>query len=151
MAGSVDPDGTQVRLKWPNDLWTADDRKLAGILIETALPQAADAQRHVVIGVGINIGPRSGEGMVTAPAWVREFRPDADAAQLMADVAAPLVRSVLRFAAQGFAPFMQQFAARDALRGRPVRLSDEHGRHLRRRRPGWCAAGASGRRRACSR
>jgi BirA family biotin operon repressor/biotin-[acetyl-CoA-carboxylase] ligase len=31
---------------------------------------------------------------------------------------------VLAFAAQGFAPFAERFAARDALRGREVQLSD---------------------------
>ncbi|MEJ8858391.1 biotin--[acetyl-CoA-carboxylase] ligase [Variovorax robiniae] len=124
VAASLDPEGTQLRLKWPNDLWTVQDRKLGGILIETAMPQGGDGQRFMVIGIGINIGPRPAEGLATAPAWLREFRPDASAPQALAAIAAPLLRSVLRFAAMGFAPFAQDFAARDALRGRAVSLSD---------------------------
>ncbi|MEJ8845230.1 biotin--[acetyl-CoA-carboxylase] ligase [Variovorax rhizosphaerae] len=124
VADSLDPTGTQLRLKWPNDLWTVQDRKLGGILIETAMPHVAEAQRYVVIGIGINIGPRPAEGLSTAPAWLQEFRPDATAPHALADIAAPLVRNVLRFAARGFAPFAQDFAARDALRGRVVSLSD---------------------------
>ena len=124
VADSLDPNGTQLRLKWPNDLWTTQDRKLGGILIETAMPQGGGAQRFVVIGIGINIGPRPAEGLSTAPAWLREFRGDATAPQALAAIAAPLVRSVLRFAERGFGPFAEDFASRDALRGRAVNLSD---------------------------
>ncbi|MEN9468084.1 MAG: hypothetical protein RL081_2085, partial [Pseudomonadota bacterium] len=41
----------QLRLKWPNDVWLGD-RKVAGILIETA---SVGQDRYVVIGIGINI------------------------------------------------------------------------------------------------
>lgn len=125
VAGSLDPDASQLRLKWPNDLWTAQDRKLGGILIETAVLQGvAAAQRYVIIGIGLNIGPREAAGLSTAPAWLREFRPDAAAPQVLADVVPPLVRDVLDFAAHGFAAFAGRFAVRDALRGREVLLSD---------------------------
>jgi BirA family transcriptional regulator, biotin operon repressor / biotin---[acetyl-CoA-carboxylase] ligase len=43
---------------------------------------------------------------------------------VLAELAAPLVRSVQAFEAQGFGPFAERFAARDALRGRQVQLSD---------------------------
>ena len=124
VAESLDPEGSQLRLKWPNDLWTVQDRKLGGILIETALPQAAAAQRYLVIGIGLNIGPREAAGLGTAPAWLREFCPDAQAPQVLAGIVPPLVRSVRGFAEHGFAAFAAGFAARDALRGRDVRLSD---------------------------
>jgi BirA family transcriptional regulator, biotin operon repressor / biotin---[acetyl-CoA-carboxylase] ligase len=129
VAESLDPSGdAKVVLKWPNDLWV-NDRKLAGILIETATPHAgrADAAgppRYLVIGIGINIGPREAEGMRTPPAWLRQWRPDATGPEVLAELAAPLVRSVQAFEAQGFAPFAERFAARDALRGREVQLSD---------------------------
>ena len=63
----------KIGIKWPNDLWLEGDRKLAGILIETASFVGAQqhdmtAPRYVVIGVGINVRPRPGDGMRTAPA-----------------------------------------------------------------------------------
>ncbi|RYY91978.1 MAG: biotin--[acetyl-CoA-carboxylase] ligase [Comamonadaceae bacterium] len=127
VAESLDPEGRHLRLKWPNDLWTVQDRKLGGILIETALPQAGAAQRYLVIGVGLNIGPREATGLSTAPAWLRELRPEAQAPQVLLDVVPPLVRSVLGFAEHGFGAFAQSFAARDALHGRDVLLSDGTG------------------------
>ncbi|RZL42425.1 MAG: biotin--[acetyl-CoA-carboxylase] ligase [Variovorax sp.] len=136
VADGLDPGGTAgVRLKWPNDLWMADDRKLAGILIETASPVAghgtgAGAPRQLVIGIGINIGPRDAQGLRAPPAWVREWRPDATAADVLRDIAAPLLRDVLAFGHQGLAPFAERFAARDALQGREVDLSDGT--------TGWC-------------
>ena len=126
VAESLDPTGThQVGLKWPNDIWV-NDRKLVGILIETAMPQTArpDAARYLVVGIGINIGPREGDGMRTPPAWLRQWQPDASAPEVLLSLAEPLVRSVLAFEANGFAPFAERFAARDVLRGREVTLSD---------------------------
>jgi BirA family biotin operon repressor/biotin-[acetyl-CoA-carboxylase] ligase len=60
LAESLDPaprDGQLVGLKWPNDLWLGKpgaERKLAGILVETA---NLGKLRYAVIGVGINIRP----------------------------------------------------------------------------------------------
>ncbi|RZL61240.1 MAG: biotin--[acetyl-CoA-carboxylase] ligase [Variovorax sp.] len=126
VAESLDPTGAhRIGLKWPNDIWV-DDRKLVGILIETALPHAGapGAQRYVVIGVGINIGARDADGMRTPPAWLQQWHPEATSASTLALLAAPLVRSVRAFEAEGFAPFAERFAARDVLRGREVQLSD---------------------------
>ena len=140
VAEGLDPDGQAgVRLKWPNDLWLADDRKLAGILVETAsLPlstgaagaSGADlaAARYVVIGIGINIAPQRGAPApgagATPRAGLQDVLPAVDAPAALARVLAPLVAAVQQFEAQGFAPFQARFAARDVLRGRAVRLSD---------------------------
>lgn len=117
VARSLHPD---LRLKWPNDIWLAD-RKLGGILIETT---ALEGQRHVVIGIGLNILPRNGEGLSTPPAALSELRPDCDAPRALRDIAAPLVQTVLRFAHEGFAPFRLAFDDLDVLRYRALRLSD---------------------------
>lgn len=127
VADSLDAQGAgRLALKWPNDLWV-DDRKLGGILIETALPHGTTtelAPRWLVIGIGLNIGPRDGEGLRTAPAWVQQWWPEATPQLALQALIAPLVRDVLAFGAEGFAPFAARFTARDALRGREVQLSD---------------------------
>lgn len=124
VAESLDPSGAAgVALKWPNDLWV-QDRKLCGILIETALLQAESAERYVVIGIGVNIGPRRADGLRTAPAWLQEWRPQATAAMVLRELLPPLLRDLGLFAERGFVPFADRFAARDTLRGRDVTLSD---------------------------
>jgi BirA family biotin operon repressor/biotin-[acetyl-CoA-carboxylase] ligase len=124
VAESLDPGGAAgLQLKWPNDLWR-EDRKLGGILIETALPQSEAAQRYLVIGIGLNLGPREAEGLNTPPAWIGEWRPEASAGELLRDLVPPLVDTVQGFAERGFAPFAERFALRDTLRGREVQLSD---------------------------
>ena len=120
VAQSLHPD---IRLKWPNDLWW-HDRKLAGILIETANWGTASASRYVVIGVGINIRTPQTTGLSTPPTGLAELLPGMDAPQALARIAAPLVRTVQAFEARGFAPFQTQFNARDALAQVPVTLSD---------------------------
>ena len=130
-------DQPRLGLKWPNDLWLCDahrDRKLGGILIETAsfvgtaplqsgTPDQPPA-RYVVIGVGLNLLPRSAEGLSTPPAWAQELDPALDAPTALLRVVPPLVAAVQAFVTEGFAPLQAAFAARDVLRGRAVTLSD---------------------------
>lgn len=121
LAESLHPD---IGLKWPNDLWLRD-RKLAGILIETAAaPGVPAGARQVVIGFGINIAPLAAHGLNTPPAWLRERLPDITAPAALSRVAEPLLRTVRAFAQTGFAPLVARYAARDVLAGRAVRLSD---------------------------
>jgi BirA family biotin operon repressor/biotin-[acetyl-CoA-carboxylase] ligase len=121
--------GEQLQLKWPNDLWFKGC-KLGGILVETA---SWGDQRYVVIGVGLNVlapaqsldaaeqpGHTPGVGATSLQAiW-----PGVDAPWALQAVAAPLVAAMLAFERDGFAPFQARFAARDALAGRAVHLSD---------------------------
>ncbi|MFC5496672.1 biotin--[acetyl-CoA-carboxylase] ligase [Caenimonas terrae] len=116
----------EVRLKWPNDLWLAD-RKLGGILIETASSPGADpgaAARYAVVGVGINLAQQPAAGLSTPPAALRELLPAADAPAALLAVAEPLVRTLQAFETFGFAPFQARFNARDVLCERAVVLSD---------------------------
>ena len=114
----------RIGIKWPNDLWVGD-RKLAGILIETAsFGDAGAAARYAVIGVGINLAPRPGEGFSTPPAALQELDPSLDAPAALLRLLPPLVASVQAFETFGFAPFQARFQARDVLRDRPVALSD---------------------------
>ena len=113
-----------VRLKWPNDLWL-HDRKLGGILIETAsFGEGAAGGRYAVAGVGLNVLPRDGTGLSTPPAALVELVSGIDAGQALLQLAAPLVAAVQAFETFGFAPFQARFAARDALADRAVALSD---------------------------
>lgn len=110
----------RIGLKWPNDLWL-DGRKLAGILIETA---TTAQQRYTVIGVGINIVARESTGLSTPPACLQELLPGIDAPAALQRVVPDLVRSVVLFESQGFAPFRDTFAQRDVLCAKDVTLSD---------------------------
>ena len=119
----------EVRLKWPNDLWW-QARKLGGILVETA---GVGAQRWTVVGVGLNLAtPELPPADPSAPppqpvTGLRALGGEAaerDAGQWLARLVPPLVQALQRFEAQGFAPCVDRFLARDALRGQRVRLSD---------------------------
>ena len=118
LAESLDP---RIRLKWPNDLWL-DDRKLAGILIETA--GTGPGLRYAVIGVGINLAVPAAAGLTTPPAGLRELLPDCQAGATLLRVAAPLVQAIRVFERQGFGAFKARFDGRDALRDRTIVLSD---------------------------
>jgi len=126
LAASLHPN---ITLKWPNDLWWRD-RKLAGVLIETA-NWDGDAARHgrfVVIGVGLNITCPTAASVSTAPAGLAELLPGVSAAQALTKITAPLVQAVRQFEQRGFSPLRDAFNARDALSHVAVTLSDgNHG------------------------
>lgn len=120
VAESLHPD---IGLKWPNDLWW-QDRKLAGILVETAAAPGVPSPRMVIIGVGLNLAPLPAAGFSVQPAGLRELRPDLDAPSALRLLAPSLLQQVLAFEQTGFSPFRERFQLRDVLAGRPVTLSD---------------------------
>ena len=118
-------DRLRLGLKWPNDLWLEGDRKLGGILIETASGIGlTGADRYVVIGVGLNVRAPDGKGLSTTPASLREVDAALDAPTALGRIVPPLVRALQAFAQHGFAPVRSQFSERDLLLQREVNLSD---------------------------
>lgn len=128
----------RVGLKWPNDLWlggAGGDRKLGGILVETASfvalqgaapsPQGpAGTARYVVVGIGINVLPRGSEGMSMPPGSLQDVEPGLDAPAALLRIMPPLIGMLRSFEGYGFGPMQPRFAARDVLQGRAVALSD---------------------------
>ena len=167
---NLDPQGAlRLGLKWPNDIWVRQQDtnqqmfgtlpkpasntwcKLAGILIETAVPSmpmpktsqhqvtnSQTEQRYCVIGVGINIGkpkaqdvsiPAIGLRDLSEVAAAKASATSASAApptapQALAMIAQPLLSAVLAFESKGFAPSQAAFQKRDVLHDTPVTLSD---------------------------
>jgi BirA family transcriptional regulator, biotin operon repressor / biotin---[acetyl-CoA-carboxylase] ligase len=109
-----------LKLKWPNDVWL-EDRKLAGILIETT---SVGDLRFAVIGIGINLVPRDSAGLRTPAAALQEVLPQADAPNTLEALMLPLVRAVQAFETQGFAAMREAFHTRDLLYGREVICTD---------------------------
>jgi BirA family transcriptional regulator, biotin operon repressor / biotin---[acetyl-CoA-carboxylase] ligase len=131
LARSLHP---ELRLKWPNDLWW-QQRKVGGILVETA-NIAQRPERYVVIGVGLNLDtPRpqawpNDEAQTMAPqapaGLCEVLGPEVAVTrgEVLSRVLPSLVADVRRFEREGFGPFAQAFAERDALAGLSVTLSD---------------------------
>ena len=132
----------RIGLKWPNDLWLLEPdagaqwpgRKLGGVLIETV---ASDAQRMVVVGVGLNLSVRAATrpAQLNVPAaGLDELMPGVTPPQALAKVALPLVQALLRFEREGWSSFAAAYAQRDVLLGRAVSVltarSDDGGSAL---------------------
>ena len=114
----------RLMLKWPNDLWLVDNppqpglgRKLGGILIETV---TVGQRRMCVVGVGLNVLPQPVPELPQGYACLQEILPEISAPSALAQVAAPLVRALLQFQAEGFAPLVGAYARRDLLTGQAV-------------------------------
>ena len=134
LAAALDPwagPAGGVRLKWPNDL-LLDGRKMGGILCEAAW--AGTHLDHVIIGIGLNLLHHP----LDFPADLRD-----SAVSLAAlsetpvsrfDVATAAVRALRRVLApddDGLAARAAELAARDALRGHRVEVTEpESGRRI---------------------
>ena len=133
LVDALDPDGKWgLKLKWPNDLcWQSAGavRKLGGILIETQMAAASadtPARRWCVVGVGLNLQTPAIDGADLAPVGWREITSEATPSgpDLLQACMAALVPAMQAFESHGFAPLVERFAQRDALRGQTVVLSD---------------------------
>lgn len=139
--GLADPQrgaAERLGLKWPNDVWLMDadgrGRKMAGILIETAASSPLGAgqrcadERHVVIGIGLNLLPQEVPAASVPPASVAQWAGVEPTPQAVLQVLLPAVLAAVRtFEAQGFAAYQQTFSAWDLLAGRDIVLSDGRG------------------------
>ena len=131
---ALDPLGRRLGLKWPNDLILCESggesgedkgpgtgRKLGGILIESV---AVGEQRAAVIGIGINVIPQPVAEADYGAAALTELWPEATPQDTLARIGEPLVRALLAFERDGFAPLQDAYARRDVLRGQVVRTTD---------------------------
>ena len=132
VAEALDPAGTRIGLKWPNDLILRDaaageglpciaGRKLGGILIESV---PVGAQRAAVVGIGINVLPQPVAEADYGAAALAELWPDATPQDALARIGEPLVRALLAFDGDGFGPMREAYARRDTLLGQQVRTTD---------------------------
>ena len=134
LAEALDPHGCRLGLKWPNDLILCQagvescndkslqaGRKLGGILIESV---TVGEQRAAVIGIGINVIPQPVAEADYGAAALAELWPEATPQDTLARIGEPLVRTLLAFERDGFAPLQEAYARRDVLRGQLVRISD---------------------------
>lgn len=109
-----------VALKWPNDVWL-QGRKLAGVLVE--LQGEATSGWRVVIGIGLNVHMREAEGAMIDQPWI-----SLDTTKVVSrnELAARLIETLLlvlhEFACKGFAAFVAEWAAVDALAGKHIQL-----------------------------
>lgn len=118
----------QVRLKWPNDLVVPMPggalRKLGGLLVEGGGENAGPVR--AVVGIGVNVRmPQSVAGRIDQP-WTDLHALAGDGvparSRLAAGCIGRLLPALAQFDREGLAPFLDRYAALDALSGRQVQV-----------------------------
>lgn len=112
---------SEVRVKWPNDLYL-NDRKLAGILVELTGKTGDAAQ--LVIGAGINLAMRSPDANIVNQGWInlQEAGVNVDRNTLAAKLVNNMRASLPLFEREGLAPFIKRWSELDNFINRPVKL-----------------------------
>lgn len=112
---------SDVRVKWPNDLYLKD-RKLAGILVELTGKTGDAAQ--IVIGTGINLAMNSPDTNVVNQGWInlQEAGVTIDRNKLAASLVNQMRESLQLFEREGLAPFIERWSELDNFINRPVKL-----------------------------
>ncbi|WP_312230015.1 bifunctional biotin--[acetyl-CoA-carboxylase] ligase/biotin operon repressor BirA [Pseudescherichia sp.] len=112
---------SQVRVKWPNDLYL-QDRKLSGILVELT-GKTGDAA-HVVIGAGINMVMRQVDTEVLNQGWItlQEAGINLDRNTLAARLINELRVALELFEQEGLTPYLSRWEKLDNFINRPVKL-----------------------------
>ncbi|NDJ59389.1 bifunctional biotin--[acetyl-CoA-carboxylase] ligase/biotin operon repressor BirA [Enterobacteriaceae bacterium 4M9] len=112
---------TEVRVKWPNDLYLRD-RKLAGILVELTGKTGDAAQ--IVIGAGINLAMRSVASDIVNQGWInlQEAGIQVDRNELAVRLIKQLRLSLKQFEQEGLTPFLLRWETLDNFINRKVKL-----------------------------
>ncbi|WP_339387385.1 bifunctional biotin--[acetyl-CoA-carboxylase] ligase/biotin operon repressor BirA [Vibrio caribbeanicus] len=113
---------TNVKLKWPNDLYY-QDKKLAGILVE--MSGQAGAAANIVIGMGLNLMMSEATQGITQP-WASLFEvannQEIDRNQLAITMITTLHRSLDEYERYGMSGFVEKWNRLDNFINRPVTL-----------------------------
>jgi BirA family biotin operon repressor/biotin-[acetyl-CoA-carboxylase] ligase len=108
-------------LKWPNDVLVRG-RKIAGLLLESVLQ--GQELRYIVVGIGVNVNGDSFPAPLADTAT--SVRLECGTAMLLEAFVPVCLRHLdavyQRFLAHGFMALAEAWNARDALRGRRLRL-----------------------------
>ncbi len=76
--------GTQVKVKWPNDMY-AGDRKIGGILIENIVQ--GTRWKYAVVGIGINVNQLDFKGLDSKTCSIKQLlHADYDITRLLSDL-----------------------------------------------------------------
>lgn len=132
VAKAIGEGGERVLVKWPNDVVVLDRagceptgfRKVAGILVESAL--TGSKVEHVVVGIGVNVHTRDFPDDLAAIATsiARESAQPPDRSLVLADILEGLDRDIELVAHRGLAPVHPRLSAHDALSGRAIESED---------------------------
>ncbi|MFO0550799.1 MAG: biotin--[acetyl-CoA-carboxylase] ligase [Polyangiaceae bacterium] len=120
----------RARIKWPNDVWL-DDKKLAGILVESQIRGAEVTS--VIAGIGLNAAldpaelPADVAARATSLSAAGVTGDGLDRSTLAGEIAARMLAAVNVYGLVGLAPFLHEIRSRDALLGRDVRVGDVSG------------------------
>jgi BirA family biotin operon repressor/biotin-[acetyl-CoA-carboxylase] ligase len=111
-AEAVLPKDRTVSCKWPNDVLVGG-RKVAGILLD-ASSIGGERCEWVVVGMGINVKwhPRPDEAQFPATALAAEGAVDLQPARFLEVLATVLLRELVRWREQGFAPVRSHWLRR---------------------------------------
>ena len=118
----------EIRIKWTNDL-LVDNRKLAGILVES---QLRNAELSLAVGIGLNVHLREPPPELRLAATslrllgARELRREF----LLADILKHVALRLHNWEVRGFSSMLEDFHACDALRGHRVSVDGLAGRAI---------------------
>lgn len=116
--------GIDAGVKWPNDVWTSDGGKLAGVLVE--MSAETDRVEWIVVGVGLNVArPKN---PTEGAAYSSDLRPGTTPTEVAAAVLDGMSRAIARFEAEGFAALREAYERVLVIARADVKVSDMHGR-----------------------
>jgi BirA family biotin operon repressor/biotin-[acetyl-CoA-carboxylase] ligase len=112
----------QIAIKWPNDIWW-ENKKLAGVLIETSAQTASTC--NVIVGIGLNVNMLPDDDNAVSQPWI-SMQHILDKIVDRNDLGAALINHLIyylqRFEKQGFEDFLIEWSEHDYLLGRSVTI-----------------------------
>jgi BirA family biotin operon repressor/biotin-[acetyl-CoA-carboxylase] ligase len=117
--------GQVLSLKWPNDLLNGEDRKLCGILSESATREGT--LDHCITGIGINLfePPSLPPDIAKRAGWLRRREETLDALELLSRVMKNFFGWIGRMERGGVTLLLEVYRSKCASIGRTVKVETE--------------------------
>lgn len=111
----------ELKIKWPNDIWSKQGKKLGGILIE--MHGSIEGPLSVAIGIGLNISMNSSAAAAIDQPWTDlhgEVGERVERNRVVAAVLEQLLPALDGFVGNGFAAHAERWRGYDFLDGKTV-------------------------------
>ncbi|UOK41286.1 MULTISPECIES: biotin--[acetyl-CoA-carboxylase] ligase [Flavobacterium] len=113
-----------IAIKWPNDI-LADNKKIAGILIENSLKSGGEIVS--VVGIGLNVNQKNFDGLPKAGSLCGILNREFDKDEILISIVETLKRNVALLQNKDYGLFWEKYNQRLFKKGLPMPFEDKDG------------------------
>ncbi len=138
VANALDEFNCQTKLKWPNDVLSLENKKIAGVLIETF---SIDKKNYLLVGIGVNL-KKTRKVTESYSCVYSETKKLINPVEVVLKLYPLLMEDYNEFYTQGFSIFVKKWLRRSWIQKQEIELEISEGNRIKGGYAGINAKGA---------